>query len=160
MDVSRRRIVFTDNQVYFECHAMGYYEAIDVPYKLCQYSHTGRRNRANALGPREFQIFQSPSHSDVYGQIQVYSSKSFTNDNDRLNGFLGLLNMFHSSQHVRHYWGIPILPSKQRSDGDTVELRYPSSEFIKGLHFIHSVRGKCMTRIFHLPSWSWTDKFQ
>lgn len=144
--LSRRRIFFTDEQVYFECHSMHCCEVFDAPLDEL---HTQDKSRfrisireglypLNGLG-------EEPN--DVWTRIEEYTQRSMTYDSDALNGMLGLLRAFSRLRSpVYHFWGVPFYKtgSTQRRAVDT---------FVKSLCW-RLVRPSKRREGF--PSWSWT----
>lgn len=157
--LSRRRLVFTDDQVYFECGGMYCYEAIDLPLEKL---HDKARqafddNCIHATDERRMGVWQTndSKSSDIYEQIRRYSERKFTKLSDRLNGFYGMLNESNALRSIRHLWGIPIPPDEEFDENGETQLKYSSASFVKGLLF-QMPPPITATRIPNLPSWSWT----
>ena len=111
--LSRRRLVFTDEQVYYECYSMHCCEALDFPIR--------------SMHTQSLQVFKKPFRAgnnigqfprgvgstpwEVLTRIEEYSEKSLTNPSDILNGILGILRAFEHRIHgFHHVFGVPILP--------------------------------------------------
>jgi hypothetical protein len=163
--LSTRRIIFTDQQVYYECQGMFCYEVWDLPLRE-MHSEDGQ-----GLQPRystsydthedkqsELRIFPPGvglHPKEVYQRIHTYSEKSFSHTSDMLNAFLGILAAFEAgSLGVRNCFGIPIFPTPNVSKETTAtEKIYPIASFLRALGWTLSEYGK---RQQNLPSWSWT----
>lgn len=157
--LSRRRLVFTDEQVYFQCNGMHCYETFQIPWKSL---HTSDRQSLEAKyqippfhwsdGGVIFPFGVGTTRNAVIKRILEYSRKSLTRQYDRLNAFLGILRVFET-QGTYHCWGTPILsrpfiPGMEPSKDDL------GLGFLEGLCW--TLEDSSNTRIPHLPSWSWT----
>ena len=112
--LSRRRLVFTDEQVYFECNGMSCYEAFQIPWESLHTSDRQSMEDKYLNGP-DYDDALFPFGVDttpyaIFDRISEYSRKSLTHQSDRLNAFLGILRAFET-QDIYHCWGTPILPS-------------------------------------------------
>ncbi|KAL2071780.1 hypothetical protein VTL71DRAFT_13015 [Oculimacula yallundae] len=152
--LTRRRLVFTNEQVYFECHGMCCYESLNLPYQEMhssvdhrlepKYFQTSQRGTLDKLGV--FAVGHGSKQTDIYAHIDEFSNRHLSYSSDRLKAFLGILEAFRIEYGVRHLWGIPILPDPQ-----TRVLSVES--FVLGL--IWGARGFQTTAIPNLPTWSW-----
>jgi hypothetical protein len=162
--LSRRRLVFTDEQVYFECYGMYCCETLNFPL---QDLHTKncQRFKASYCDGNKIGLFPKGVGSravEVIERIQEYSQKSLSNQWDILNGILGILNAFQTSVHrIRHIWGVPIIT-------ETSKLPQPASaasdsyQFIQATDFLYGLWWQVespATRRPDFPSWSWTGWF-
>ncbi|PQE29489.1 hypothetical protein CJF32_00003262 [Rutstroemia sp. NJR-2017a WRK4] len=154
--LSKRRIVFTDEQVYYECNGMYSYESFNVPLQnmhdegsqILEQRYFRSRGRH---GPNVGKIIVFPGGVTegsyrpyvILDHIHDFSRRTFTYPSDKLIGFLGILKEFETWPHrVRNIWGSPISPE---------------SESYKVTDFLNSMIWLCREakRIFSLPSWSW-----
>ncbi|KAM5342212.1 hypothetical protein ACJ41O_015243 [Fusarium nematophilum] len=95
--LSRRRLVFTDYQVYFECGRMTRWESLES-------LRTDPTGFQHALG--------QPS---VILAIEAFTHRNLTFDNDSLNAFAGILSSFQrKDEDLEHLWGVPY-PRQNRS---------------------------------------------
>ncbi|KAI0460565.1 heterokaryon incompatibility protein-domain-containing protein [Xylaria acuta] len=122
--LSRRRLVFTNDQLYFECSSMNCCESLDIAFdketlgpgsgpqkliqKLIQPSLFGfsvlRLSAPTCKARRLSNLF-----SYVYCAEQ-YSQRTLTFDDDSLTAFSGIIRMLESNNTtfpVRHIWGVP-----------------------------------------------------
>jgi hypothetical protein len=163
--LSRRRLVFTDEQVYFECNAMNCYESI---FSSLDKVHTKDKSRQRALmragmfGRRDGDCFgrldmNSIKVYHVYlrylSAIEDYSARELSYDTDSFNAFIGIARKFESVRNrILEVWGVPYPPSLRTDE--------VCSYFAVGLAWAH-VRGCWDTiekprRRTDFPSWSWT----
>jgi hypothetical protein len=154
--LSRRRLVFTDEQVYFQCHGMHCYETFQIPrefphtpngqsleekYQLRKYGH----------GSGIFPIGVGTDDDAIFERISEYSRKSLTRQSDRLNAFLGVLRAFETLG-TYNCWGTPLPRTIILSH--PVGVRNLNEGFLCGLCWTAS--GASKAREPSLPSWSWT----
>ncbi|KAF2190194.1 HET-domain-containing protein, partial [Zopfia rhizophila CBS 207.26] len=105
--LSRRRVFFTSEQVYFECQSMHCCEAVSAPLDAI---HTPSKERlrisiTDGLYPLHG-LGKSPQ--DIWTRITEYTRRSITYESDTLNGMLGLLRAFSERETpVYHLWGVP-----------------------------------------------------
>ena len=157
--LATRRLVFTEQQVFFECHGMCCYETLDLDYAAmhspeCEQLESeyftippGRPGERIGMFPAGY----GGDAGDIYIQIARYTGRNLSHDSDRLKAFLGILEAFESGKHgVRHHWGIPILPFPDSGS----PKKFSMLSFVFGLLWGHKFRDGNI-RIKHLPSWSW-----
>ena len=139
---SRRRLVFTEQQVYYECMATSWTETVnferDWPYgnMFVNQDITGR--------PR-----------NIFKFVHEYSRRMLTYEKDVLKVFLGVFRAFEAGKHpVYHYWGVPILAPVIKDTNGSVEStsREIRQGFSIGLCWLASQPGR---RRSGFPSWSW-----
>jgi hypothetical protein len=158
--LSRRRLIFTDQQVYYECYSAYYAEArlAHLPFRTSHYDGTHGPGIFPSSG-----IGKTPW--DIIRRIEEYSGKSLTKDSDILNGILGILRAFETSVHAtRHCWGVPILSVppeiiKSATKSGKKNLEAQAWGFVAGLSWTlpESLTGRSeLTRRQGFPSWSWT----
>jgi hypothetical protein len=175
--LSRRRLVFTDEQVYYECYGMHCCEALDFPLRSMHTKSLQMFKKpfcdGNNIGQFPRGVGSSPW--EVLSRIEEYSMKFLTNPSDILNGILGILRAYEHSIHgVRHLFGVPILPQpvgmKRQIDGKGESSLWNSPMgFALGLCWDLKDRNiweppwsrnpapSCRRPGF--PSWSWTGWF-
>jgi hypothetical protein len=152
--LSKRRIVFTDEQVYYECSGMYSYESLNLPLEKMHGEGDqilDQQYMKNSDGHNGGKIVLFPGGVgnqplDIFNYIMSFSLRSFTYPSDKLMGFLGILKEFETGPHrVRNIWGSPILPTQSTPDSYNVT------------NFLANMAWTCMfsDRIVSLPSWSW-----
>jgi len=173
--LSRRRLVFTEDQTYFECNSMNCSEALDIPLDTV---HTRSRERFRSfMRAGLFRGRDEGLHDPIFGQpfgsfddntkpwsfnfqkylilATNYTSRNLSFDSDSLIAFLGITSLLETSRFpVFHIEGIPYVSSTQFSD-KTMHI----NSAIAGLCWRHidsrwngSVR---VRRREQLPSWTW-----
>ncbi|KAK7911592.1 heterokaryon incompatibility protein-domain-containing protein [Apiospora marii] len=117
--LSRRRLVFTDDQVYFECKTMNCFESVHFPLEelhVKNKSKTYEFLRSGVFGRNREQEFGKLVHgkrslNDSFcrylSNVEEYSSRDLGYDEDSLNAFKGVLGQFSKEKYsLRHIWGI------------------------------------------------------
>ncbi|KAI2488511.1 HET domain containing protein [Pyrenophora tritici-repentis] len=109
--LSRRCLLFTDQQVYFACKNMSCCETdTDAGATSYSASHKIPMDLSRRIFHCEHQMAEDTN--DLFDQIEEYSSRSLTHKEDALNAFRGLLNR----SRFYTYYGIPIVPLNTESD--------------------------------------------
>jgi hypothetical protein len=173
--LSRRRLVFTQEQVYFECNAMNCSESLNIPLDL---AHTLRRDRfrsfmrAGLFSGRD-EGLQDPIFGEPFGSFDErkvsssfyyrkflvlatnYTSRDLSFDSDSLNAFLGIVSNFRETKYpLFHIQGIPFISPTIQTD----EMECVNST-IAGLcwRHINSCWSKRLSvrRRAQFPSWTW-----
>jgi Heterokaryon incompatibility protein (HET) len=162
--LSKRRLFFTEQQVYFECKSTSFYESIWIP-PIASDSTAEGRWRADSAARKEplprpvcRGLFQSP-----WEHIRVYSRRKLTYEWDTLNAILGILRALetadpgtlrawetvdNNSRPSFHFQGIPVLQGGIRHGDSNV-----SEAFARELCWKLS---EPAPRRAGFPSWSWT----
>jgi hypothetical protein len=159
--LSRRRLVFTEEQMYFECHGMYCCESLKFPL---EYMHRKdkqgfKKNFCENGLVGAFPKGIGSTNFEIVRRIEEYTKRTLTNSHDILNGMLGIFNAFErSDMEVKHCMGIPILPPMTRAPnrGDIskqVQGWNPAMGFLVGLCWDLE---KSAERRSGFPSWSWT----
>jgi len=155
--LSRRRLVFTKEQMYFECYGMYCCESLHLPLESM---HRKDMQGFKSIYCSEQLVGIFPkgvgtTAMEIVKRIQEYTQRKLTNQSDILKGMLGIFHAFQESRlRIYHCGGIPLLPSKLgRSDGKPVEGWTPAMSFFKGLFWDLESPSN---RRHGFPSWSWT----
>jgi hypothetical protein len=142
--VSRRKLIFTDEQVYLHCMQREFRETIDQDYSLLAQSDSDDFATPFQCGILHL-IPQKHGLESVYGLIRDFSRRKITFQSDTLNALLGVLNFFQEAypDEFRHIWGQPIPYKKTSSMGDIVAsaMRWQQRNQVE--------------RRPGFPSWSW-----
>lgn len=128
--LSKRRLYFTEYQLYFEssyCVRCEWKDAIATD-----------RHWIDSQGA----WFSKPS--DIYKCIESYTERSLTFQSDALNAILGILAVYEHKFQVHHLWGMPYMKTGSDSPLDPTMTR--------SLFFEAS---KQSVRCTKFPSWSW-----
>lgn len=167
--LSRRRIVFTDCQVYFECDAMNCYESLRGDLDTL---HTKTKDKSlmmlhnGIFGGREGQCF-APSDIESYSLsaalerylrlITNYSSRDLTFEDDSLNAFTGIARHLEKSIYpFFHLWGLPF-PSPSLTPTPSDDRKYLSVALLWA-HICNAdpdLKEVKASRRPAFPSWSW-----
>ncbi|KAI0976649.1 heterokaryon incompatibility protein-domain-containing protein [Xylaria arbuscula] len=139
--LSTRRLVFTDDQLYFECNSMSIYESLHVSWDA--YYSRSRPYIEDFLKPRLFSFGQSRVARDSRHQpfdfenfttytrcAEQYSRRTLRFDSDSLNAFSGIIRKLEMAETspVSHVWGIPFFHSAEEEvQNNSFCSRSPSS---------------------------------
>lgn len=162
--LSKRRLFFTETQVYFECCRASCVETISEPDEsLFPQAHPGSGNLAEyqGLGGTALNLRHrlydahcitrlSTEPWLIQHHITEYTRRSLTVDSHILDAFLGVLKSFRNPlSFVSHIWGVPILWSP-----------FAKWSIVEGF-----ATGLCWTGLFpahraierrvEYPTWSW-----
>lgn len=144
--LARRRLVFTPEQIYFECQEMQTAETISVPFNDVPQSSTLAAGYFFDMGGRH-------GHDAPYDRISrflhYYSRRELSYSTDRLNAFLGILNSMKPA--ISHVWGLPI------SLGGDIGAK---ESFVSSLGWEHKWswfkdNETPLKQQLGFPSWSW-----
>ncbi|KAG6124909.1 hypothetical protein E4U12_007807 [Claviceps purpurea] len=105
--LSRRRLIFTASQVYYQCRALHCYESISLPLRLASDWTLGRVFPAGDTAAR-------PQESgEVTRLIKTYMCRELANPEERLDAFRGLLRSYERMDTfpMRHFLGLPLFHS-------------------------------------------------
>ncbi|KAG6161102.1 hypothetical protein E4U11_003709 [Claviceps purpurea] len=105
--LSRRRLIFTASQVYYQCRALHCYESISLPLRLASDWTLGRVFPAGDTAAR-------PQESgEVTRLIKTYMCRELANPEERLDAFRGLLRIYERMDTfpMRHFLGLPLFHS-------------------------------------------------
>lgn len=136
--LSRRRLVFTESQLYFESGSLNFFESIthDMEF-LGEINRMGQTLRHMSTSIFSgINIHESTEMVDRYRILAVeYSSRYLTHDSDFCNAFEGMTKHFHDNG-VGQFWGI----AYQRSKPESEESKYCSpilESFVSSLNLYH-----------------------
>jgi hypothetical protein len=118
--LSRRRLVFTEEQVYFECNGMNCFESLTSPLdrihiktraksRDCMRPGTFGRSSKVGFGKLDPAKFGLTDAFLLYvAAIEQYSSRQLTYESDSLNAFRGVMRRFSKQTiPIRQLWGVP-----------------------------------------------------
>lgn len=147
--LAKRRLIFTDHQVSFQCMGMHCSEAVYWPYEAL-HAESSRITPAN-VPKAPFKL--SKNRPSTHGQphvyfnlmqyIRDYGQKNLTHETDRMDAFRGILADFaERKEPIYHLWGVPVIPCSLGSGVWKLMLDW----------FHREPR----SRLAGFPSWSWT----
>jgi hypothetical protein len=157
--LSYRRLIFTEDQVLFECNSMACQETISTPLELLHAK--GMQELKMPLMDRSLRLFTRGSLKDnpysYFGEIEEYTTRSLSYQSDALNAIMGVFRSAETAGWeqgpIRQLWGLVILP-------DSWLL---NSDYLSGLEAIPVARHHHPDLIFSLPSFghalSWTVEY-
>jgi hypothetical protein len=161
--LSRRRLVFTKYQVYFQCNGMHCCESVSKPLDLLHVKSRQRMRAWNGDGP--FNSGGLGTHPwQVLDRIAEFTKRQLSYESDVLNAMIGILNAFSVMKRpVLHHFGVPCLPPFMNTQkigvafGKLISLvplpDNPDHGLATGLCWFLE---KPSTRRAGFPSWSWT----
>jgi len=146
--LSRRRLLFTEYQVYYDCLVMSCAEAVHEPLDAL---HT--KNKQALIGFKySTRLFPLVDSKSAWELIADYSSRPLTKTDDALNAMLGIFSTLQKQDEIEYQiWGIPIRKGP-RYDGEAVPSRTWQDLFVSGLIWASTQPSK---RRPSFPSWSW-----
>jgi hypothetical protein len=168
--LSNRKIIFTKEQVLFECRSMFRCEYLDrsiikpsglientLILPICQRitSYTITRNVS------------------VTTLLYRYCTRNLTFQSDAINAFRGILNLYDNGPlPVKSYWGMPIMPSvnlrpdfigSTGKEAEDSHLEYVDPEPSLTARFVSALAAplnKHARRRSNFPSWTWAGWYK
>jgi hypothetical protein len=155
--LSRRRDLFTDSEVYFECWGMVCRDSINTPLEELHTKDLRRFKKTDSTGIKGTFPFGVGDYAvAVFDRIREYRARSFSFESDVLDGFLDILHSFKRQFDVDHCWGVPLVPHPIAwlHNGKQTEVTPWSYDrrFCLGIFSF----GPGESRRAGFPSWSWT----
>ncbi|KAH7309687.1 heterokaryon incompatibility protein-domain-containing protein [Stachybotrys elegans] len=164
--LSRRRLVFTDQQVYFECNTMNCWENVDVNLDNWHLGDIRKNFRsgvmsATMLGSPEYGIQALKDPYVLYlDAINNYSSRDITFEEDTLRAFQGIMDNFSQQPEVSmaQICGLPfprlVCQHTHKSGATDTCLQKMNDWFAQSLCWGYSgLPGDSPRTSF--PSWTW-----
>jgi Heterokaryon incompatibility protein (HET) len=151
---SRRRLIFDDSFVFFECQSMSCSEALDVPVENFEFQRT-RSDGGAGVETSYHRFFPTGGvgnhENDLWDRIEQYSTRKLTNGSDALNAMLGIFNHFGKLPNpIFELGGLPLLPKKKKDMAPGFQSRaYELSNLLTWYHPNQAERRR------EFPSWSW-----
>jgi hypothetical protein len=147
---SRRRLVFTNTQVYFQCAEASLVEGQDVSKSLTSHSNAVTRVFPSGRIGQDMQT--------LCRRIEEYYTRELSFDSDVLNAFAGIFGAFAKLEsqssgngRIGHFYGIPI--ETRPSSGEDAWLA--SASMVQGLDWEAGAEPVKSRNSF--PSWSWAS---
>lgn len=150
--LSPRRLVFTADQLYFECDHMHCYESLGVSFDLLYRSRVAACR--DFVKPRLFGLENFAGEVLYVECAEAYARRSLTYDDDALSAFFGVVRRLEkvSAPPVRHVAGVPFFhPGDVDRWGD---IDYFAMLMI-GFSWRHDGGRAGPRRREKFPSWSW-----
>jgi hypothetical protein len=163
--LSKRRLVFTRSQTYFQCWNMHCSEATPI---CLEEAHTNSMERFKE-SIHTLRVFPrkgiGKTSNEIEARIQEYLGRDLTWDSDALKAFLGIYQAFRELDYpVYNFWGLPISKDRttKRIDHDpsaTGDLGELYNSFLSSLGWSMSscddASTHLLTRRDMFPSWTW-----
>ncbi len=150
--LSRRRLIFTDQQVFFECNSMHCAESLVLPLDSIHDKKTKMFRKHVPDGPLGLKSLGTDPY-EIMSYISAFCIRRLTFPEDRINAMRGIFHVFEAgSLPVHQLMGVPILPYHLNSGNSYEMSKTPEQGFLIGLTWSHLQRGR---RITHFPTWSW-----
>ncbi|KAI1355540.1 heterokaryon incompatibility protein-domain-containing protein [Xylaria sp. FL0043] len=170
--LSTRRLVFTDDQLYFECNSMGIYESLQVSWDA--YYSNSRPYLKEFLKPTLFSFHQTAlalnsCHPPLEFRnfitytrcAEQYSRRLLSFDSDSLNAFGGIIRRLEMAETspVYHVWGVPFIHQAYKENKDALHTELPrsSSSLIPSFHRVRHLhdpeQGRCIESLVIGLSW-------
>ena len=164
--LSRRRLVFTEHQVYFECNVMNCYEsshhAMDFLHtkdrsKKRSFVHPGMFAGIDLSKDKEAKNYAPLAYLKFLTHLMNFTSRNLTYESDALNAFSGIAQSFQNVQFsptpIHHLWGLPL---EFPSPGVSRQIQRLS--LVNSLTWFHEVAdgAPAPQRRHGFPSWSWS----
>jgi hypothetical protein len=147
---SRRRLIFTQEEVYFECDAMTNRESINIGrHKL---------NCTTKVGLSRVQSFPELNGAphDVLDHIAEYSKRDLSYPRDVLSAIMGIFRSYETvfgRENITYHWGLPLLLRKSVSD----DMKLPwTAKLLYALSWAHAAPSRRRTGF---PTWTWAGWF-
>jgi hypothetical protein len=139
---STRRIVFTEQQVHYECQRGMARETVDAFYdRFIPFSGW-------LHGPSNL---HSPHPSNILDHLAEYCGRELSVDSDAIRAFEGVFHNYRRGYQVHQYLGIPIMPLQAESSQEN-RHRSRGEAFAAALTWCNQAPG---TRRSLFPTWSW-----
>ncbi|KAK1750919.1 heterokaryon incompatibility protein-domain-containing protein [Echria macrotheca] len=150
--LARRKLVFTDKTVYFQCSGMHAIESISVPLtKITEFRDQKLTKRADIS--RVFP-YGGISDMEMYARIGEYMPRKFTFESDALNAFRGVLSASERASGCRSLLGLPLMsPQRYPRHAALIRLIDSLAWDISGVVLGTQPQGLERRRLF--PSWTW-----
>lgn len=159
--LSKRRLIFTDEQVVFACNGMGCLESEILPLDDLHNKKKKTFKRGLPLGSPQ-SLTPGTAPYEIMRHISEFAKRDLTFATDRVNAMRGIFHVFETrAAPVHQLMGVPILPpSANKAPNARKVSKFNKEKFLKtleygfliGLMWSHRKPGK---RITHFPSWSW-----
>jgi Heterokaryon incompatibility protein (HET) len=152
---SKRRLIFTDHQILYECNGMHCTESLVLPLgKL----HVKSKKEYKVCVPHGAFVYKDPGKKpwEIMSYVAEFSKRHLTFPSDALNAMQGIFNSFSRGRRPLYQLaGVPIPPPEAAINYHTLYKstnRTPKESFLIGLSWYHIKPGG---RRQSFPTWSW-----
>lgn len=156
---SKRKLVFTDYQVYFQCRRMDCHESLVTHNDSSVVSPKSLEAITSWIAPVFPRLTIQPSRSGYQERLDEYLGRTLSNEMDNHNAFRGILSDFgHRFNHppIRSFCGLLLCVGQNPPNlvGDFSETSFVHSLTWR-FSMYDSYKKKSIRRLQGLPSWSW-----
>jgi hypothetical protein len=155
---SQRRLMFTKEQVFFECDKTSFCEFVDA--EASQKYHAEHSTIVGSIND-----VQKPMSELFTSHINLYASRDLTHQSDVLNAMKGLFRYFATKQDAwQQYWGLPVSLSSYPGHSSYIDVTTDEQQVLIAFSFglawisdivLNDVSGGSSIRRLGFPSWSW-----
>jgi len=171
MILSRRRLVFTETQMYFQCNAVSRIEA-QSPHEPVFFDLSSAPESLREILVAFPSLAKKPAPHVLYSQLEEYYERRLSYEEDIIKAFLGIINAFdmrHGIDRIRatHIGGLPVFYNKRSlnfslpsPEGESLMVLTPKSTFLHSLMWY--IRPSTditydLTNTAYYPSWSFAS---
>lgn len=145
--LARRRLVLTKTQAYFQCYGMHRFETSGKMDPQASES----LSRVTALSQPVFpEEGVGKTQHEICSRIFEYCRRDLSCEEDRVNAFQGILQLFSERFDIGSLSGLPIFPHPTFPHESTLSVNH----LVTSLAWIFP-HATSPVRNGHLPSWSW-----
>lgn len=165
--LSRRRLVFTDDQMYFECNTMHCFEIVNIlsvlgtslNFKMDYFRRIGMFGKSKYIAKDIDRRGLAEQFYQYLSYANEYSGRQLKYDKDAMNAFQGIVRRYSKSLYsIRSNWGLPY-PTRTDSRQNTANHEEMIRWFAWALCWHHERtcwdEAKKPRRRSGFPSWSW-----
>jgi hypothetical protein len=149
---SQRRLIFTDEEAYFECDGMSCRESVNFgSYVSESISEVGSGLSRTKSFPELNGIPE-----DIWEHISEYSKRDLSYPRDILNAIMGIFRSYEGTfgrGTATHLWGVPLVRPRSLPADKSLDW---TAKLLYGLSWTHSIPSHRRTGF---PSWSWAGWF-
>lgn len=150
--LARRRLVFTDTRVLFQCTQSHHIEGLFAEFNSNR--HGEDYDSDPRVATRAFPgsiIGSSASRFSIGGVCDEFTSRDLTSDGDALNACLGIFSRFWASKQPQYqYYGMPFQGTSGAAFAVALLWKFRETELMLRLEY-----GTVPFRRSWGPSWSW-----
>ncbi|KAG4442580.1 hypothetical protein IFR05_001910 [Cadophora sp. M221] len=159
--LSKRRLLFLSDQVYFECNGMHCAEVVHLPLDAMLDKGTGKTKPEVPSGGAFAEKTVGNCPWWVMSYVSRFTERKLSYQSDVLNAFQGIFRVFEKSRYpLYQLMGVPIMPPYAIAGLSPLVLtkisRSPEDGFMIGLLWRHhEFRPETNFRRSGFPSWTW-----
>ena len=147
--LSHRKLIFTANQVYWECQCASWCESVHLAslthrYQALREQYSAQLSNVHKQSIRALATRSRREYTDLFGEIiEEYSGRQLTVQADRLSAIYGILNAIRSlNPRKEYFWALTTCSFELELDWYDLSPYKSKGEFVP-------IAGSMF------PSWSW-----